>query len=113
MNLNVTRDIDDFSPAVLLELSLRIAKSRTAEQLICRESELDELWRLLDFAVADAHRSGSVPVQIAHLERLRAMVIEAHDLIGVEGNVAAAAERLNDSKLDARSNIDVITPSPS
>lgn len=83
MDLDQLHLVEDLSRRTLLDLSDRIAASKTEEQLVYRECEVDELWRLL----GPAHAAGDNT-------SLRAAVMEVHDLIGVDADVQKAAERL-------------------
>jgi hypothetical protein len=59
--------------------------------LIYREAEMDEVWRILDLAITDPRtHSADLPM----LEKIREVIMQVHDLIGVDEDVAAAAERL-------------------
>jgi hypothetical protein len=86
--------IDDYSAPTLRSLIERIAVSNEVEHMIYRESELDEVWRLLDADVARAGRDGLDNEQLLRLLTLRELVIEAHDLIGNDSDTASARERL-------------------
>ena len=86
--------IDDYSAATLRGLAERIAVSSEVEHMIYRESELDEVWRLLDADVASAGRNGVGKEESQRLQTLRELIIEAHDLIGNDGDTVAARERL-------------------
>lgn len=89
MQLDEIHQIDDLTPAALLVLVQRIERSRTPEQLIYREAELDEVWRLL------GNHAGAHPEMAPErLAELKAAVMAAHDLVGVDENPKAAAERL-------------------
>lgn len=83
MDLDQLHPVEDLSRRTLLDLSDRIAASTTEEQMVYRECEVDELWRLLGPAHAPEDNAP-----------LRAAVMEVHDLIGVDGDVRRAAERL-------------------
>ncbi len=96
-DLNDIHEIADFSTATLRAQIERLAASEGPEQLIYRECELDEIWRLVDLEIASIHAVGGRNPDLAALESLRAAVMEAHDLVGVEGDVARAAARLRDS----------------
>lgn len=87
--------IDDYSAATLHSLIARIAVSNEVEHMIYRESELDEVWRLLDADVARADRDGLDDAQVLRLLTLRELVIQAHDLIGNDSDTASARERLS------------------
>jgi hypothetical protein len=79
--------IDDVSAAALTALVQRIEASRTPEQMIYRESETDELWRLL------SETNAADPAESERLAVLRKAVMEAHELLAVE-DMAGAAARL-------------------
>jgi hypothetical protein len=85
MNLDELHPIEDLSKATILALSDRIARSTSEEQFIYRECEIDELWRLL----GPAHAPND---DVA----LRAVVMEVHDLVGVDGDPKRAAARLRE-----------------
>ncbi len=84
--------VSDLSPDMLRLIALRIEASQTTEQIVYRETELDEVWRLADIALAGA-RAGSVhPAEIERLKTMADLVHAAHDLVGQnEDRVAAAA----------------------
>jgi len=87
MDLDSLHPIADVSLQTLQALIQRIELSRTPEQLVYRESEIDEIWRLLgpNIEVLVLPAPGLQPAA------LKRAVLEAHDLVGVDGNVAAAA----------------------
>ncbi|AKC69447.1 hypothetical protein [Pandoraea oxalativorans] len=87
--------IDDYSPATLQAISQRIAVSSEVEHMVYRESELDEVWRLLDADVASAGRIGLGDQALSRLLCLRQLIIEAHDLIGNDSDTAGANSRLS------------------
>jgi hypothetical protein len=87
MELDSLQPIAEVSLPTLQALIRRIERSRTPEQLVYRECEIDEVWRLLGPNIADPARP-EPGLQRAQLKRA---VLEAHDLVGVDGNVAAAA----------------------
>lgn len=91
MNVDDLHSIEDYSSETLRELIKRVERSHTLEQMIYRESELDEVWRLLDSdIVAASHNSAAAQ----DLVTLRKLIIEAHDLIGNDSNTVDARERL-------------------
>lgn len=90
--LDDIHDIDDWSQITVWALIDRIRKSSSFEHAIYRETELDELWRNLDIAAATAVREG-LP-EAPRLLHLKAITMQAHDLIGVDGNLPAAADLL-------------------
>lgn len=94
MHADDLTSIDDYSAATLSLICERMAVSREVEHMIYRESELDEVWRLLDADVANAARDGRSAQQLQRLEAMRSLVIEAHDLVGNDGDTVAARERL-------------------
>lgn len=94
MHADDLTSIDDYSAATLEAICQRLAVSLGVEHMIYRESELDEVWRLLDADVANAARDGLTTPQLQRLETLRSLVIEAHDLVGNDGDTVAARERL-------------------
>jgi hypothetical protein len=86
--------IDDYTGATLRDLVERVSVSSTVEHMIYRESELDEVWRLLDADVACAGRDRLGEAQLRRLLTLRELIIEAHDLIGNDSDTVAARDRL-------------------
>ncbi len=91
--------IDDFSTATLGALAERLHASKRTEQLIYRESELDELWRLVEAELAAARRAPGRAGEIERLEALSALAWEVHDLVGVDEDAPAAARRLREALL--------------
>jgi len=84
--------VENFSDLTIHMLAERMQRSTTQEQCIYRESEMDELWRLIDIAV----RAGD-PDGLRDEARLRAMrdaVQRAHDLVGMDGKPKEGAEAL-------------------
>jgi len=98
-DLDGLHPIDDFSRETLRRLIARIERSFSDEQLIYREAELDEVWRLLDGAVAERVRHQGFGGVQESLESLRSTVMEAHDLIGVNRDPVASSARLRDGLL--------------
>ena len=87
-------DVVDFTDKSLLTLIRRIERSHTPEHMIYREAELDEVWRLVDGALRDFRARGGTKEVAAILERLRAIVMRAHDFVGVNSDVVKAAAEL-------------------
>jgi hypothetical protein len=83
--------IDDLSIGTLQMLCTRIEASTSIEQLIYRESELDEVWRLAEGGLADAKRVGAGAVEVGRMESMRALAMHIHDLVGVNEDGPAAA----------------------
>ena len=94
IDLDVVYDIQDYSAETLAVEVDRLLGSSGPEQLIYRECELDELWRLIDLDLASFKVSGGAAAEVARLERLRGIIMQAHDLVGVTGDPAAAAQQL-------------------
>ena len=87
-DVDSTVDLVDYRADTLLRTAQRIGASKTTEQMIYREAELDEVWRLIDMdraqAPADSPRHGE-------LGRLLELVRRAHDLVGQDEDASAAA----------------------
>lgn len=94
MNVDDIYVIEDYSPQTLRALAARVEKSTAFEQLIYRESELDEVWRLIDGDLAIAASAGAQSPQVQRLAALRELIVDAHDLIGNGGHTAYACDRL-------------------
>ena len=92
MNLDSIFPVDNMSDLTVQTLVERIQRSVTDEQFIYRETELDELWRLVDMALKvgdpDEHRSED------QLRQMRDAVHKAHDLVGMDGKPLEAAGAL-------------------
>ncbi len=87
MDLDSVHPIPEVSRDTLEELIRRIERSRTPEQLVYRECEIDEVWRLLGPNLP----SVQLPTPGLQPDALKRAVLEAHDLVGVDGDVTAAA----------------------
>jgi hypothetical protein len=87
-------DVEDFTEKSLRALIRRIERSRTPEHMVYREAELDEVWRLVDGALRELRAGGGSEDAAAIMERLRAIVMRAHDFVGVDSDVAKAATEL-------------------
>ncbi len=87
--------IPDFSNEVLLALAERLENSHTFQELILREVELDEVYRRVDSAASYAEgREDRQSVQA--LQKVRALVFEAHDLAR-DGEPLQAAKKLREA----------------
>lgn len=95
MDLDDVLPVENFSDLTIQMLSERLQRSRTAEQLIYRESEMDELWRLLDIAVRTGDPDGLRDE--ARLRQMRDLVHRAHDLVGMEGKPQEASAVLREA----------------
>jgi TPP-dependent pyruvate/acetoin dehydrogenase alpha subunit len=96
MDIDHAQSIDDFAPQTLYALCERIRRSTNNEQLVYREAEIDEIWRLIDIAV-DLARRELRSQDVARLEQLKALTWEVHDLIGNEGDRRRAIELLQNA----------------
>jgi uncharacterized protein involved in propanediol utilization len=92
LDLDEVIPVENFSDLTIQVLVDRLARTRTAEQCIYRESELDELWRLIDIAARAGDPDGLRDV--ATLARMRDAVHRAHDLVGMDGKPKEAADAL-------------------
>lgn len=93
-------DLDDIMPVGTISdptiqlLADRLQRTRTPEQCIYRESELDELWRLVDIALRAGDPDGvRDETQLRHM---RDIVHRAHDLVGRDGKPKEAAAVLRE-----------------
>lgn len=92
MDLDDVLPVENFSDLTIQTLADRLSRSRTAEHAIYRESELDELWRLLDIALRTGDPDGLRDAR--WLGAMRGAVHAAHDLIGHEARFREAADML-------------------
>jgi hypothetical protein len=90
MDLDSLHPIPELSRWTLRELIRRIERSKTEEQLVYRECEIDEVWRLLGPNMSDPQPD----IDRLPRDALKRAVLEAHDLVGVDSNVEAAAAAL-------------------
>jgi hypothetical protein len=82
-------DVDDYSQIAIQAMIDRLERSTTEEHYIYRETELDEMWRLVDISLGIATAS-----ERHGLSRLKAAIMRAHDLVGVDGKPIDAARAL-------------------
>jgi hypothetical protein len=95
---NVT--VSDLAPATLERVAQRLGGPNGFGDLIYRESEVDALWSLADNAVTVRATSGDLAgVSEADLLRFRALLAEAHGLIGGGKCDEAAARVLEAARL--------------
>jgi len=95
VDLDTILPVETMSDLTIQTLVERLQRSRTPEQFIYRESELDELWRLVDIAL----RAGT-SADMRGEERLRQMrdaIHRAHDLVGMDGKPLEAAAALREA----------------
>jgi hypothetical protein len=89
--------IFDFSNDTLLGIAERLENSHTFEELIKREIELDQVWSRVDTVIANLRATKPVNLdQLTAVEKMGALVYEAHDL-AAEGLSKEAAERLREA----------------
>lgn len=91
MNVDSINTVDDYSKETLSALCELIEQSTTLEHLIYREAEMDEVWRILDLAITDSRTPSA---DLPKLVEAREIIMQVHDLIGVDEDVVAAAEKL-------------------
>ena len=84
--------IDDFSDETLRNIVAHLEESTTFEHFVYRESELDEVCRLVDDALRGIQGRADAQ-QHARWQIVFDAARDAHDLVGVE-EPARAAERL-------------------
>ncbi|MCW2387547.1 hypothetical protein M2333_000593 [Sphingobium sp. B11D3B] len=96
MDLDDILPVENFSDLTIQTLADRLQRSSGAEQCIYRESELDELWRLIDIALK---AGGDTHYDFEQLHHLRDLVHRAHDLVGMEDRPREAAEVLREALL--------------
>jgi len=101
LDLDDVLPIETFSDLTIQTLIDRLSRSTTAEQHIYRESELDELWRLLDIAERTGDPEGLRGVE--WMRAMRAAVHRAHDLVGMDGKPKDAAAVLSAALREALS----------
>ncbi len=89
MDLDDIHEISEYSEMTLRAMIARLKKSRGPEQCIYRETELDEMWRIVDIAARNAD-SGTADT----LNQLRAAIMTAHDLVGMDEKPLDAAAAL-------------------
>lgn len=91
MDIDDIHEISDYSEMTLLAIVARLRKTGSPEQCIYRETELDELWRIVDIELrlADA---GSTRAE--SLARFRSAIMVAHDLVGMDEKPIEAAAAL-------------------
>ena len=89
-------DIADCSAETVRAAIERLLASSTPEQLVYRECELDEIWRIIDLEIASLEAAGGPASGLAELMRRRDIVMQAHDLVGVNADPATAARRLGE-----------------
>lgn len=87
--LDDIHDVDDYSELTIRAMIDRLERSTTPEQFIYRETELDEMWRLVDIRIRIADGA-----EKAALEDMRGAIVRAHDLVGMEGQPLDAANEL-------------------
>lgn len=87
-------DVLDCSAPTLRALAARIDVSDTDMRLVYRETELDELWRWAEVALAQAGRDRVDARARSHWAEVRAEIMRIHDLVGIDTDLAGAAQGL-------------------
>lgn len=82
-------DVEEVTEDLLRAIADRIRHSQGWEQMVYRESEIDQLWRLID------RHEARTCLPPAMLQRLRTEIMAIHDLIGVDHRPADAARKLD------------------
>ncbi|GEM_PF-3511895 len=90
-DLDTALRISDFSNETLLALAQRLERSTRPRHFLLREAELDDIWRYVEATLSRAPAAGEDAASIASLERLLALVMQAHDLAGDGEMVRSAA----------------------
>jgi hypothetical protein len=83
----------DLSLKSLIALVQRLQETETSDQFLYRELELDQAYFWADESFKLAKRPGAKD-DLAQVEQIRALVLNAHDYVGVS-NVHAAIGELN------------------
>ncbi|OYW88366.1 MAG: hypothetical protein B7Z20_02710 [Sphingobium sp. 32-64-5] len=89
MELDDIHEVSDYAQLSRQAMIERLERSTTEEQFIYRETELDEMWRLVDIRLTQAE--GQEREALLHL---KSAIMRAHDLVGVEGKPLDAARQL-------------------
>jgi hypothetical protein len=90
MNPGHVVPVEDSSPETLLNLVAHLERSTAFEHLVYRESELDALWRLAEIPLTRG-RHTLVPGEEPRLRAILEAASDAHDAVGAEEPLAAAA----------------------
>jgi hypothetical protein len=88
IDLDYAQELDQLSKDRLIVLATRIGRSTTPEQLIYRELEIDQVWRLLDQGEDVAGLAPSLQ------QDLTQQIEYIHDLVGVHHDARKAAATL-------------------
>jgi hypothetical protein len=86
--------VDDLNVKTLIALIDRLQETQTGEQFIFREAEMDDAYRQADTDLRLAQRASADNATLEHLERVRRIVFDAHDLVGLQ-KIAEAVQQLN------------------
>lgn len=87
--LDQIHDVDDYSEITIRAMIDRLERSTTPEHFVYRETELDEMWRVVDLRLAQAGES-----ERRQLVPLKAAIMRAHDLVGMDDKPLEAADAL-------------------
>jgi hypothetical protein len=90
--------VPELTPDALHLAAARVERSRTVEQFVYRETELDEIWRLADLAVSKVRAEGaSTSRGVEEYPAIADLVHRAHDLLGQNEDTRGAACALRDA----------------
>ena len=92
---NIVR-VEDYSRETVAAIVEMLEMSRTMDQYVYRESELDALWSQVEVALRTAKAEGADQQRIEQLERLLSAAMDAHNLVARDKPKEAAA-RLRDA----------------
>ena len=84
--------LEDLSLRTIIGLIERLKATRTDDEMVCRELELDDAYRRADMDLREA--AGEPTEAIAAFVRVREIVINAHDFVG-ESKLEDAVQELN------------------
>lgn len=87
--------IPDYSRETLASLVKRLQQSRLLEELVYRETELDEVWRLIDMDRLALVQQFGRNAESQALARLQGGIHEAHDMVGMSEDGVGAARHLS------------------
>jgi len=94
---NTLNFVPDYSVPTVRALASLLDESVGFAQLVYREAELDELWRLVQTALREAERSGDPVVDVIKLQYLLGAVTQAHDFVGSNSDPLLAARALREA----------------
>ena len=105
--------IFDYSRETLAGLARRLQNSKRPEELVYRESELDEIWRLIDGDRLGAAAEFPHPVDIGALLKLQQAIHQVHDLVAEADDGVGAGRRLTEAMLECGAVLERVAASKS